>query len=117
MGDDYFIGVYEPLDVRRNLLESSRQAIRSLECHEKIEKIRTEKLKCIREMKRVMSELEMLSLKLKQRMPKFNFRKADPEKDQEKEELHIHGSTKFSHELKALEEQLRSIEKELSVFK
>jgi hypothetical protein len=117
MAEDYFIGVYEPLDVRRNILESSKQIIKSLECHEKIEKIRNEKIKRLKEMDSIMSELGMLSSKLKQRMPKANFRKANLEKKEEGEEDHGHTGTKFSKDLKKLEEQLKDIEKELSLFK
>ena len=119
MEDDYFIGIYDPLDVRRNVLESSKHIIKSLECHDKIEKIRLEKVKSLKEMKKVMSELEMLSSRLKHRMPKSNIRKIDPEKDSDEDSGADHGhvKTKFSHELKRLEEQLKGIEKELSVFK
>jgi hypothetical protein len=118
MEDDYFIGIYDPLDVRRNILESSRHIIKSLECHDTIEKIRHEKVKSLKEMRKVMSELELLSTKLKQRMPKTNIRKIDPERREDGENFeHIHTKTKFSQELKKLEEQLRGIEKELTVFK
>jgi hypothetical protein len=117
MVEDYFIGVYEPLDVRRNLLESSKQVVKSLECHEKIERIRHEKIKNLKEMDSIMSELGILSSKLRQRMPKANFRKTNLEKKEDTQDGHIQTGTKFSKELKNLEVQLKDIEKELSMFK
>ncbi len=116
MADDYFVGIYDPLDVRRNILESSRQVIKSLECHDSIDRIRAEKMKCFKEMKRIMAELDELSARMKKSLPKASFRKEDPEV-KEHEEEHAHANSKFSEELKLLEEQLKSIEKELSVFK
>lgn len=118
MEDDYFVGIYDPLDVRRNILESSKHIIKSLECHDTIEKIRHEKVKSVKEMRKIMSELELLSSKLKNRMPKKDIRKVDPEKKEDDANFdHAHQNTRFTQELKKLEEQLRGIEKELSVFK
>ncbi len=117
MKDDYFVGIYDPLDVRRNILESSKHIIKSLECHDTLDKLRNEKVKTLREMRKIMSELELLSSKLKQGMPKTTIRKSEPRDKEEETDEHDHGNTKFSQELKRLEAQLKGIEKDLSVFK
>jgi len=56
---DYFVGIYDPLDVRRNILESSKELIKSLEGVEDLNKIRLQKLRKYKEMKMVMNELNV----------------------------------------------------------
>jgi hypothetical protein len=112
--EKFFVGIYDPLDVRRNLLESSKEVVKAMQAFETIEKTREEKLKLFREMNFIMKELDVLVTKLKARLPKSHLRKALDEPVKRKVPR---VSSKFSSELEKLEEQLKMIERELSVMK
>ena len=43
---DFFVGIYDPQDVRRNVLESSKEVVNSLQSHDSLKSIRRNKLKC-----------------------------------------------------------------------
>ncbi len=112
---DYFVGIYDPLDVRRNLLESSKEIIKSLQSYERLEKIREEKLRLYREMKRLSAELDLLVSKIKQNLPTSGLRRTLKSKQKSFSSLNVSpGGKKFSSELQKLEEQLREVEKQLS---
>jgi hypothetical protein len=120
--EGFFVGIYDPLDIRRNILESSKELIKSLEAYERLEKIRESKLRHFAQMRKTMKELELLSSKLKERMPKSNVRKtigpvspiSSPQYSQSiKKQMPI-GAGSFSSELSNLEQELRNVEKELS---
>jgi len=102
---DFFVGIYDPADVRRNLLESSKEVVKSLQAYEKLHVIRTQKLKRFKDMKKVMNELDMLIEKLNEKLPKSHLRTAIDVPQTR---------TNFSSELQKLEEQLSAVEKELS---
>ncbi|MBN2368569.1 hypothetical protein JXC34_06115 [Candidatus Woesearchaeota archaeon] len=107
MKDGFFVGIYDPIDVRRNLLENSKEIVKSLQYYDKLKEIRSNKLMLFQEMKTVMEELDLLVTKLKEKLPKSHLRKVQEEKEK-------HSPEKFSSELDQLEKQLRIIENELS---
>lgn len=109
--EDFFVGVYDPIDVRRNLLEGSKEVVKSLQSYDKLEQIRNKKLAYFKEMRIVMSELDLLVGNLKTKLPKSNLRKAVDRPHPES------STTSFVGELAKLEEQLKTVEKELSTFK
>lgn len=116
--EEYFVGIYDPLDVRRNVLESSKEIIKSLQAFDNIEKIREEKLKMYKEMRRIMAELDLIVSKLKSRLPKSYIRKPTSALALKKPASAPVGvAQKFSSELERLEQALRSVERELSSFK
>lgn len=117
---DFFVGIYDPLDVRRNLLESSKELIKSLDGSEKLHQIRQQKLRKYKEMKAVMEELNLLIEKLKKRLPKSHLRKATQKRVRKIKLPHLDSAAtgaKFSAELEKLEKELRSVEKTVSSFK
>lgn len=118
MVDDLFVGIPEPLDVRRNLLESSKEVIKCLQTYEKLSAIREQKLKYIKEMKRVSAELDMLITKLKQKIPQHGIRKLEKKEHKEQviNEL-VEPKKTLKRDLKKLEEQLQEIEKQLQELK
>ena len=109
--DGFFIGVYDPLDVRRNTLECSKEIINSIQKSETLEQIRKEKLKTYGQMKSVMEELTLLVNKLRTRLPVSHLRKAISHKKTRSSPVKI--NTEFSSELKKLEKQLKEVEDEL----
>jgi len=116
--EDYFVGIYDPLDVRRNLLESSKEIIKSLQAFDKVESVREEKLKLFKEMRRVMAELDLLVSKLKTKLPKSYLRKAVEKNNVSSlRKIQYPANKKFSSELERLEQELRNVERELSSMK
>lgn len=115
MTEDYFVGIYDPIDVRRNVLESSKEIVKSIQAFERVESIREEKLRYVRDMKKVMAELNLLVSKLAEKLPKAKLRKALAASNIPVVNEHL--QSRFSNELERLEDQLKLVEKELSTFK
>jgi len=115
--DNFFVGIYDPVDVRRNLLESSKEIIKSLQSVERLESIRNEKLKLFRKKKELMNELDILVSKLRDRLPKAYLRKALDNKELLASKPLYTSKQKFSSELEKLEQELRNVETELSSLK
>jgi regulator of replication initiation timing len=112
---DYFVGIYDPLDVRRNILESSKEIIKSLQIFEKLKNIRQQKLGLFKQMRTVMQEFDTLISKLQRKLPKTHLRKTlDSSKPFSKK---THTNTQFSSVLAKLDEQLRKVERDLSSLK
>lgn len=66
---DYYVGIRSANDLRRNLLESSKAVILSLENFERIKQIETEKTQLKNKLKDDVKELKMLFSKLEHLMP------------------------------------------------
>lgn len=66
---DYYVGIRSANDLRRNLLESSKAVILSLENFERIKQIETEKTQLKHKLKDDVKELKMLFSKLENLMP------------------------------------------------
>ena len=122
--DDFFVGVYDPIDVRRNLLENSKELIKSLQSFDTLLNVRHQKVKTYRETKEVMTELDLLITKLKTKLPKAHLRKAIEKKRPKRimstripTELKSDSRQRFISELKKLEQEMKTIEKEISAFK
>jgi len=111
MAENYFVGIYDPVDVRRNLLESSKEAVESLQSFTKLEDIRKKKIRHVREMKIIMEELDLLVGKLREKLPKSHLRNTLDISDKPKQ-----GAVKFTSELERLESQLNELESELSAI-
>ncbi|MBN1503154.1 hypothetical protein JW930_06415 [Candidatus Woesearchaeota archaeon] len=112
MDAEHFVGIDNPMDVRRNILESSREIIQTLQKFDKLKEIREEKLKTLHQLRTVIRELNLLFSKLKAELPSTHLRALAPEevslpslKDAPKIE---------KSELEELESQLMDIERELT---
>ena len=101
---DFFVGIYNPRDVKRSVLESSKQILDSMQSNPNLKKIRAEKIKYYEKMTKVMYELDLLISRLQKRFPKSKLRKSYPKKAQ----------TGSQPEMTKLEEQLNKVEKEFS---
>ncbi|MCM2325545.1 MAG: hypothetical protein NDI94_03720 [Candidatus Woesearchaeota archaeon] len=108
MKEGFFVGIYEPIDVRRNILESSKEIVKSMQAQERLLEIRREKLVQYDKIRSVMDELSMLLAKLKQKLPESHLRKATGE-------MPIKTLTDpRSGEMRKLEQEFRKIEQEFS---
>ncbi|MBN2422689.1 hypothetical protein JXB41_05650 [Candidatus Woesearchaeota archaeon] len=111
--DGFFVGVTNPLDVRRNVLESSREMIQTLQSYEKIKKIRESKVRRIQQLRTVIRELDLLFSKLKSSLPKTHLR-AKVAESVSSSKVKSSDSTKQMTELERLEEQLKEVEQEIA---
>ena len=109
--DDFFVGINNPLDVRRNVLECSREMIQTLQTHEKIKKLREAKIKRTLQLKTVIRELDLLFSKLRTALPKTHLRAKVTEP---KQRLKIKPSNiKEMNEFEQLETQLSTKEQNI----
>ena len=122
--DGFFVGVYDPIDVRRNLLENSKELIKSLQSFDTLLKIRHQKIVAYKETKEVMNELDLLIVKLRSGLPKAHLRKAIEKKRPKRimstkiqTDLKSDSRDRFISELKKLEQEMKNIEKEISTFR
>lgn len=67
--DVLYVGVREPTEIRRNLLESARETIHFLQRYEKLKAIRERKFQAILQLDNEMKELKSLVGKLKKSFP------------------------------------------------
>jgi 23S rRNA-/tRNA-specific pseudouridylate synthase len=108
--EDFFVGVYDPVDVRRNVLESSKEIIKSLQTYDSLKKTRVTKLELYNQMNRIMKELDLLVGKMQKKLPKSHLRKAIETGKVTRNSK----NEKLPAELEKLQDQLKAVEKELS---
>ena len=111
MGEEqFFVGINNHLDIRRNLLECSREMIQSMQSYEKLTRIRDIKIKRIKQLRTVIRETDLLITKLQEELPKTNLSAGiiEPAK-----RIKINSSPKVN-EINKLEEQLKDIESEIN---
>ncbi|MFH0875578.1 MAG: hypothetical protein V1859_06575 [archaeon] len=111
----FFVGINNPLDVRRNTLECSREMIQVLQLYTKVAKLREDKIKRTQQLKTVVRELDLLFTRLRSTLPKTHLRAKNVE-EPNKSKLKMKGkvSLKELSELERLEEQLREVEQEIT---
>ena len=71
----FYVGVKEPVSLRRSLLESSKSVIQGLKDYEKLKSIREERHKKILEFRDKISEVLVLISELKENLPKKELEK------------------------------------------
>jgi DNA repair exonuclease SbcCD ATPase subunit len=72
--DAFFVGVRDPVEVRRTILEASREAVHFLQRYERLKKVREEKLALVDQLRADVKELRALVNKLKRSLPKTHMR-------------------------------------------
>lgn len=72
--ESFYVGIHEPTDLRREILESSKLMIHTLQSQKKVESIREEKEKTVNEFKRVVREINLIVSKVKKRLPRTKLR-------------------------------------------
>ena len=114
--DIYFVRIDEPSELRRTLLESSKTVVRSLQMYEALRVLRVEKVEEIMNLKKRISELDLLISKLKRSLPKSKKPNIDFERKENIRNIrNIRVEPKEEgNELLRLERELREIENKLS---
>jgi len=67
----FFVGIRDPVELRKELLTSSKNLIDSLRRYEAFKDLKEEKLQHIIELKRVFDELLVLNRKLRNHLPRI----------------------------------------------
>ena len=125
----FFVGIKDPIETRRGLLESSRDIVQSLQRFENFKVLRAEKEQRTRELVTVIRSTQRLVSRLKKSLPETKLRvkvmkekqeqskakvkkgkKAKPQKEK-KPEIKI--SRKELGEIDRLEQELNNIEQKL----
>lgn len=67
----FFVGIRDPIELRKELLTSSKNLIDSLRRYEAFKDLKEEKLQHVIELKRVFDELLVLNRKLRNHLPRI----------------------------------------------
>lgn len=70
----FYVQVNHPLDIKRSLLESSREVLRAMQRFEKYKKIEAEKEKKMSELKRIGKTITASLNKINKELPKYKVR-------------------------------------------
>ena len=120
--DQFFVGIKNPINARRLLLNSSKDILDALKDYENFEILKEEKAKYVIELKRVLDEIMVLNRKLKGHLPKTPMQappsykhvvRARQEKVSHKKEKMMHVASKMEaleSELSKVEDRLKAIE-------
>jgi len=111
----FFVGIRDPIDLRKELLNSSKNLIDSLKRYEAYKDIKEEKLMHIMELKRVFDELLVLNKKLRNKLPHIPV-KAAPTLARETREIPTKQSKLPRSKIDVLEEELSKIEERLGTL-
>ena len=112
MDEDYFVKIDEPREIRKNILECSRDTINLLKDYENLKQIRVEKVRSMLKIKNIFSEIDLLLKNLKKQLPSFKSA-ISKSKKQIKKKKPIR-KTKKMPEIDVLEQELSKIEQKLS---
>jgi hypothetical protein len=73
-GDVFYVGVNEPVEIRRNILECSKDIIQYLQRFERFKQVRLEKEEEIRKLKETTHDIRVMVRKLKNALPRTKLR-------------------------------------------
>ncbi len=120
--DIFFVEVREPDEVRRNILESLKEIVESLQRFEKFKEIRKEKSGNVDKLKKDVKEINKIILNLKSALPESKLRAMEvskpvaEKKGKKKKHKKKHKEAeerKPASELEKLESELSAIESKL----
>lgn len=109
----FFVRVSNPSNLRRNILESSKEIIESLKRYENLKLIRKEKSENISKLKGDVKEIISLISKLKSKLPKVDIKEEKEAIVPNKKDFKKEAKTT---ELEKLESELRNIEGKLDAI-
>jgi len=109
--DEYFVGLTSPDDVKRGVLESSKELLGSMKGVENLKDIREEKKEEIANLKKIVKSSSLLMSKIKNRLPKVHPLIKKTEKE---EEPAVSRPVRMVSEVDRLQSELDEIEKKLN---
>lgn len=113
----FFVGIKDPIELRKELLTSSKNLIDSLKRYEAFKDIKEEKLRHILELKRVFDELLVLNKKLRNKLPRIPIKVPPVEREMSEERMFKGKPVKMSKsKIDVLEQELAKIEERLGTL-
>jgi len=118
----FYVGIKEPLDLRKNLLEQSKMVVKSLQKYERFKDIRRKKIENIMNLKNIIKEIKKLNNDLMSKLPETKIKTERKERKivpKDKKEIEVELSKtdiKKMGELEKLEAELSSIESKLNTL-
>jgi len=118
-GDVYFVGLEKPNELRRTLLESTRDVVDVMKRFERFKSVREQKIKEIERLKSDIREISKLISKLRAELPKTKLRVKLPKREEVPEKKKVvkkevkKPKKKEMTELDKLESELSAIEGKL----
>ena len=109
----FFVGIRDPIELRKELLTGSKDIIDSLKRYEQYKDLKEEKLHHIMELKRVFDELLVLNKKLRTKLPRTPIKVPIPRETRGKARTTKITPAKIDvleQELSKIEERLGSLE-------
>jgi hypothetical protein len=73
-GDIFFVGIKDPIEIRRSILESLKGTVEDLQRFERFKAVREEKVNAVRVLKTQVRELHRMINKLRTEVPKSDLR-------------------------------------------
>ena len=114
--DPLYVGVADPVGLRKDLLNSSKLIIGSLKKYEIFHVLREEKGKYVSDLKKSLREINMLTRRLKQMLPKTSIQPQPKLPEFEEEEAIQPRIIKEKTRLAELEDELAKIDERLKVM-
>jgi len=112
----FYVGVKEPVSLRRSLLESSKSVIQGLKDYEKLKSIREEKHKNVLKFRNKINEILVLLSDLKEHLPQHELgenvnikRKAEKTKKGKKAEIKTDEIGRLEQDLAEIESRLKNM--------
>lgn len=102
---DIFVGIKDPKEVRRAMLEALRDLISLLQKSEEMKRVRAERYETVAELRARMNDIAIDLARLEQMLPKYTFEKPKIEEVVEKKE---------GKKPRAKEEDIELLERELA---
>jgi hypothetical protein len=114
--NDIYVGMDNPVEIRKNILESSRDMIHALQSYEKLKLIRAEKDRNMQMLNAMLKEIRMIIADLQDEMPRTRIAPQHVEAPalQDEKPKKIRKIPKTPSELEKLESALDDIENKLS---
>ncbi len=108
----FYVGIQDPVELRKELLLSSKNLIDSLKRYESYQSVRSEKLQFVLELKHVFDELLVLNKKLRAKLPKVPVKQPALKRELPKpKKTEMKGASRSK--LQLLEDELAQVEKRL----
>lgn len=70
----FYVGVKDPIEIRRSILESSKELVQLMQDFEKFKEMRDTKIKLKEELKKEVNDVQSLMRKFKSKLPKTEVR-------------------------------------------
>ncbi len=86
---DFYVGILNPKEVRRNVLEASKEFVQALQRYEKVKEIRENKQKAILELKSELAEVSNAIAALRTALPDYKMSELPRKREEKKEKVAV----------------------------